>query len=104
MPVAPSHRNSALATSCATHIVLDGLSSTIFVLLPVLAQTFGLTYAQVGLLKGLNSASQAILEFASGWLAERIGEVRLLVVGLGLAGTGFLVLSAAPKVVMKERS
>ena len=77
MAVALSHRNSALPASCATHIVQDGLALTIFVLLPVLAQTFGLTYAQVGLLKGLNSASQAILEFASGWLAERIGHALL---------------------------
>jgi len=78
----------------------DGLSSAIFVLLPVLAQAFGLTYAQVGLMKGLNNASQAILEFGSGWFAERFGEVRLLAFGVVLTGAGYLCLTLAPGIFL----
>ena len=55
-----SHRQkSALTVSCTAHIVQDGLTATIYVLLPVLAQSFGLTYTQVGLFKGLKSFAQA---------------------------------------------
>lgn len=95
-----AHRKSALSASCIAHMVQDGLSSAIFVLLPVLAQAFGLTYAQVGLMKGLNNASQAILEFGSGWFAERVGEVRLLVFGMVLTGVGYLCLTVAPGVFL----
>lgn len=95
-----AHRKSVLSASCATHIVQDGLTSAILVLLPILAQIFGLTYAQVGLLKGLNNASQAVFEFSSGWLAEWVGEARLIAIGLILAATGYICLSAAPSVLL----
>lgn len=91
-----SHRKPVLSISCLSHAVQDGLSATIFVLLPVLAQTFGLSYAQVGLLKGLNNASQAVFEFGSGWFSEWVGEARLIAFGLALTGAGFACLSAAP--------
>lgn len=91
-------RKTALSVSSLTHVVQDGLTATIFVLLPVLAQSFGLSYAQVGLLKGVNNASQAVWEFGSGWLSEWLGEIRLIIVGLGLSGLGYLLLSAAPSV------
>jgi len=35
------NRKTALSITCATHVVQDGLSSTIYVLLPILAQAFG---------------------------------------------------------------
>ena len=44
-------RNSTLTVSCLAHVVQDGLSATIYVLLPVLAQVFGFTLAEVGLLR-----------------------------------------------------
>jgi MFS family permease len=74
--------------------------STIFVLLPILAQTFGFTYAEVGLMKGLKSLSQAAIEVVSGWLSEQIGEYRLVVVGLIFSGLGYLLLAFAPSVLV----
>jgi hypothetical protein len=56
----------ALAVGCAAHIAQDGLSAAIYVLMPVLAQAFGFTYAQVGLIKGLKNLSQGVLEIYSG--------------------------------------
>ena len=90
---------SALAISCTSHIVQDGLTTAVYVILPVLAQVFGLSYAQVGLLKGLSSASQAILEFASGWISERLGEARLIIVGLVMSALGYGLLSFAPGII-----
>lgn len=95
-----SHRQkSALAVSCTAHIVQDGLSATIYVLLPVLAQSFGLTYTQVGLFKGLKSLAQAALEMCSGIAAERVGELRVIVFGLALSGVGYAGLAFAPSVL-----
>ena len=96
MSAITSKPKTAIPTSCTTHIVQNGMSSTIYVLLPILAQAFGFSYAQVGVLKGLKSLSQAALEICSGWMSERIGERRLIVVGLTLSGAGYFLLSIAP--------
>ena len=93
------HKRVAFAASAASHIVQDGLSSAINVLLPILAQTFGLSYAQVGLLRGIKSLVQALVEVSSGWMAERAGEAQLLAIGLVMSGLGYAALSAAPGVL-----
>ncbi len=95
-----SKSKTAISITCTTHIVQDGVSSTILVLLPILAQTFGFSYAQVGLLKGAKSLSQAALEFCSGWMSEQIGECRLIIVGLALSGAGYFLLSNAPSALL----
>lgn len=77
------------------HVLQDGMSSTVVVLLPVLAQAFGLSYAQVGLLKGVKSLVQALLELGSGWISEQIGEARLIMVGLLASGLGISALAMA---------
>jgi len=33
---------------------------------------------------------------SSGWLCERVGEIKLIIVGLVLSGAGYFLLSAAP--------
>lgn len=38
-----------LITCCGAHLIQDGLGALQYVLLPILAQLFGLNYAQVGL-------------------------------------------------------
>ncbi|HHI69673.1 MAG TPA: MFS transporter [Rhodobacteraceae bacterium] len=93
MSTISSKNKTTIIATCTTHIVQDGVSSTIYVLLPILAQTFGLGYAQIGLFKGFKNFSQAAFEICSGWLSERIGEHRLILVGLVLSGAGYLLLS-----------
>jgi len=89
-------RKTALVAGCTAHAVQDGLIAATYVLLPVLAQTFGFSYTQVGLIKGLKSLAQALLEMYSGLVSERIGEGLTLVFGLILAGIGYALLSGAP--------
>lgn len=96
MQARPLNPRTALSVGCTAHVVQDGLTATIYVLLPILAQTFGFTYAQVGLFKGLKSLAQAVLEMCSGVVTEWIGECRVLVFGLVLAGVGYGMLAAAP--------
>jgi len=80
------------------------LTTTISVLLPVLAQAFGFSYAEVGLFKGLKSTSQAVLEMCSGWLSEKLGECRLIAIGLASAGAGYGLLSMAPGALLLAAS
>ena len=99
LPKLTSQR-SALSVGCTAHIIQDGLSATIYVLLPVLAQSFGLSYTQVGLFKGLKSLAQAVLEMSSGVLSERLGELRVIAVGLLFSGIGYVALAFAPSALV----
>ncbi len=63
--------------------------------MPILAQAFGLSYAQVGIIRAANNCASSLLEMPSGVLSERFGERKLLVFGLVCAGAGYLCLSVA---------
>ena len=88
-------RRLTLAACCATHAVQDGLTASIYVLLPILAQAFGLGFAQVGLVRAVHSGAMGLLELPSGMLSERLGQRRLLAFGLLCAGAGYLTVSMA---------
>ena len=88
-------RKVTLAACCATHGVQDGLTASIYILLPILAQAFGLSFAQVGLVRAAHSGAMGLLELPSGMLSERFGQRRLLAFGLLCAGTGYLMVSMA---------
>ena len=93
-------RKSVLSVTCIVHAVQDGLGAATYILLPILAQTYGLGYAQVGLFKGLKSAAQGLLEISSGIATERIGARRVLLLGLLASGAGFLALANASNAQM----
>jgi len=90
-----SRRKLTLSACCAVHGLQDGLSAALFVLLPVLAQGFGLSYAQVGILRASNNSAMMLFEIPSGMYSERIGERPLLVFGLLCASLGYLWLATA---------
>ena len=92
---AEAQRRRALATTCAVHFVHDGIADAIYVLLPVWAQAFGLSYAQVGVLRTAYSTALAFLQMPAGMLAERTGERALLAGGSVLAGLAFALLAAS---------
>lgn len=85
----------ALASCCAAHTLHDGLSDVTYVLLPMLAQTFGLTLAQVGLIRAAHRAAMAAFQIPAGLFAERFGERNLLAFGTLVAGCGFIALGNA---------
>jgi MFS family permease len=84
-------RRRVLGACSATHIVHDGLSDMLYVLLPVLAGQFGLSLAQVGLVRGAHRAAMSLFQVPAGLLAERRGERGLLVLGTALAGGAFIL-------------
>ncbi len=85
-------KKRTLATCCATHTLHDGLSDVSYVLLPLLAQTFGLSLAQVGLIRSAHRAAMAAFQIPAGLIAERFGERNLLAFGTLLAGCAFVAL------------
>lgn len=85
-----------LATSCAAHTLHDGLSDVTYVLLPLLAQTFGLSLAQVGLIRSAHRAAMATFQIPAGLVAERFGERNLLALGTLIAGLAFVTLGFVP--------
>ena len=93
MPAAGRHR--ILFASCGAHFIQDGLVALQYVLLPILAQVFGLNYAQVGFLRAVSNSAMTLLEIPAGMLSERFGEARLLVFGLLCASLGYLGVALA---------
>jgi MFS family permease len=82
---------AVLAVACGAHFIHDGFSDILYVLLPVWASEFGLSFAQVGLLKTLYTGGMATFQVPAGILAERRGEARLLAGGTAVTALGFLI-------------
>jgi len=89
-------KKRTLATCCAVHTVHDGLADVSYVLLPLLAQSFGLSLAQVGLIRGAHRTAMAAFQIPAGLIAERFGERNLLALGTLVVGLAFLALGYAP--------
>ena len=79
-----------LGTACGTHFIHDGFSDILYVLLPVWAREFGLTFTEVGLLRTVYSGGMASFQIPAGLLAERWGEARLLAAGTAVTALGFV--------------
>jgi MFS transporter, FSR family, fosmidomycin resistance protein len=85
-----SRARAVLATACSIHFVHDGFSDILYVLLPIWASEFRLTFAQVGLIRTAYSGAMAAFQIPAGLLAERWGERRLLAAGTALTACGFI--------------
>jgi FSR family fosmidomycin resistance protein-like MFS transporter len=87
-----SSRRRKLGVSCGTHALHDGMVDMLYPLLPFLAQTFGLSYAEVGIIRAANKAAMALFQLPAGFLAERFGERLLLAAGTACAGLAYVML------------
>ena len=92
----PPRKKRALAAACSAHVVHDGIADALYVLLPVWANAFGLSYAAAGALKSAYSIALAALQMPAGMLAERVGERMLLGLGTVIAGGAFALAAYAP--------
>jgi len=90
-----SRARAVLGTACGTHFVHDGFADILYVLFPVWAREFGLSFAQVGLLRTLYSGGMATFQIPAGLLAERWGEARLLAAGTAATALGFVAAGLA---------
>jgi FSR family fosmidomycin resistance protein-like MFS transporter len=92
--VIPAAR-AVLLTAALTHVLHDGFSDALYVLLPLWATEFHLTLTGVGVLKTVYTAGMALSQIPAGLLAERWGERRLLVVGTAVTALGYLAVAMA---------
>lgn len=84
-----------LATCCSAHTLHDGLADMSYVLLPMLAQAFNLSLAQVGLVRSALRAAMALFQTPAGLIAERLGARNLLAFGTACAGLAYIALGQA---------
>ncbi|HWB48849.1 MAG TPA: MFS transporter [Stellaceae bacterium] len=90
---APERRT--IAVTCGAHILHDGYTDLLYVLLPLWQAEFGLGYAAVGLMRALYVGALAGFQMPAGALAERFGGPLILGLGTALAGIGYLVAGAS---------
>jgi MFS transporter, FSR family, fosmidomycin resistance protein len=77
------------------HVLHDGYTDLIYVLLPVWQKEFGVGYAELGLLRALYTGTMAGFQIPAGLLAERLGAAALLAFGTSLAGIGYCLAGAS---------
>ena len=89
-----------------TSLFTDVATEMIFPLLPVLIASLGGGATFLGLIEGLADATSSLLKLASGYVAERAGRRKpLVVLGYGIAGVvrPFVALATAPWHVLVVR-
>lgn len=88
-------------------LFMDISSEMIHALLPLfLTATLGASVAVVGLIEGVGESTAAILKVFSGYLSDRIGRRKPLILigyGLGAASKPFFALAGAPAMVFAAR-
>lgn len=94
-PSATRDRRRSLLAGCGAHAVHDGLTDVIYVLLPIWQAQFGLSLAQVGLLRGAYAGMMAGFQLLASRAARRWGREHLLVGGTALAGVAYLLAGQA---------
>jgi MFS transporter, FSR family, fosmidomycin resistance protein len=90
-----SNPKRTLATCCGAHVIHDGFSDVSYVLLPLLAQAFGLNLTQVGMIRTAHRVAMAAFQLPAGLIAERFGERNLLALGTLVSGLAFIGLGFA---------
>jgi len=87
--------SAVLATIAAAHFIHDGFADVVYVLLPLWAAEFSLSFAQVGIIRTAYSGGMALFQIPAGLIAERTGERGVLVIGTLVTATGFVVAGLA---------
>jgi MFS transporter, FSR family, fosmidomycin resistance protein len=88
-------RRRALWVACGAHALHDGLTDTLYLLLPILQTEFALTYAAIGVLRALYAGAMAGLQVPTAKMAQLVGGPMMLAVGTAVAGAAYLALGAS---------
>src|ERR1044072_286585 len=81
---------AVLGAASAIHFLHDGFSETLYVFLPLWAREFGLTFAQVGLIRSASTGGMSGLQTPAGFLAAGGGGRRRLAAGAAVTAAGFI--------------
>ena len=79
-----------LGAASSIHFLHDGFSETLYVFLPLWAKEFGLSFAQVGIIRSAYTGGMSLFQIPAGFLAERWGERWLLAIGTAVTAAGFI--------------
>src|SRR5277367_2191347 len=82
-------RRRTLWSACAAHILHDGYTDLIYILLPVWQGEFGIGFGALALLRGLYAGSMAGLQVPVGRLANKVNGRTILAAGMLLAAAGY---------------
>lgn len=85
----------AFGVASGAHVLHDGYTDLIYIMLPVWQAEFALSYAAIGILRGLFAGAMAALQIPASLLAERIGAIAVLAGGTALAGLGYCLAGAS---------
>jgi MFS transporter, FSR family, fosmidomycin resistance protein len=75
--------------SCVAHVLHDGYTDLIYVMLPIWQTQFGISYAWLAVIRALYLGSLAGLQLPANRLAERFGDKATLVLGTATAAIGY---------------
>jgi FSR family fosmidomycin resistance protein-like MFS transporter len=89
-----------LWVACGAHALHDGLTDTLYLLLPLWQAEFGLGYAAVGVLRALYTGAMAGLQVPAARVAQRVGGAKMLAAGTAIAAAAYLFLGASSSFAM----
>jgi FSR family fosmidomycin resistance protein-like MFS transporter len=98
--IGKTEERRAFGVACGAHVLHDGYTDLIYVMLPIWQAEFGLGYAALGLLRTAYVGTMAALQIPAGILAERFGPALVLATGTAMAGAGFCLAGASQGFVM----
>jgi MFS family permease len=93
-------RTRVLWVACGAHALHDGLTDTLYLLLPLWQTEFALGYAAIGILRALYAGAMAGLQVPAAKVAQRVGGGRMLAAGTAVAGAAYLSLGASSGVAV----
>jgi FSR family fosmidomycin resistance protein-like MFS transporter len=97
LPIRPGPRSSPqrrnLAGACLAHMLHDGYTDQLYVLLPVWQSDFGLSYAGLAVVRALYAGTMGGLQVPGDRLIARLGPRVALALATLLAAAGYLVMA-----------
>ena len=90
----------ALGVACGAHVLHDGYTDLVYLMLPIWQAEFGLGYAALGLMRTVFSGTLAGFQIPSGFLADRYGAPLVLALGTALAGLGYCLAGLSEGVML----
>ena len=88
----PPERKS-LAGACLVHLLHDGYTDLLYVLLPVWQQEFGLSYAGVALVRALYSGTMGALQIPADKFTARLSPRAALILATLIAAAGYAIVA-----------
>ena len=89
-----------LCVACGAHALHDGLTDTLYLLLPMWQAQFALSYAAIGILRALYTGAMAGFQVPAAQLAQRGGGARVLAGGTAVAAVAYLLLGTSSSVAL----